>query len=337
MSIYEVFMKKFLILLLAATMIFGCFSLVSCQNDGEAESTTTADPAPVTDPDDSGTTAADPDVTTPENSDNTTAGTPDGPPSPPVDDGTYVDIIANGATEYVIRYAFDCESLYKGVAEELAEAIKNKTGATVTVKSDFIVGNSKPGAYEILIGKTNREDSINSVKDLRVSQFIVKLSGTRIVLGGGSPIAACSAVGYFVKNIVDKAENNVLRMKSDYSYISDGSDVMSLAGVSISNYTIVIPEHFTGSDYRVAVYLKAHLYNLYQVNLEIQTDVNTYPNELLIGATKRTTVSAPKTAHGYSVEIAGGKVQMQAASIYAYDALNTYITSKFFNKLYQTI
>jgi len=104
---------------------------------------------------------------------------------------------------------------------------------------------------------------------------------------------------------------------------------LKLGGVPMSEYTIVLPERFLGSDYRVAVYLKKHLDFLCGTNLEIQTDAKDYGHEILIGATKRTTAKSP-SGHEYSADLKDGDLQLQAASVYAYDALNTYLTSTLF-------
>jgi len=106
----------------------------------------------------------------------------------------------------------------------------------------------------------------------------------------------------------------------------------NINGTPITNYTIVIPENFLVSDYRLAVYLKKQLDTLYGSNVAIATDKSTYANEILVGNTKRTTAAAPIGENEYAIEIKDGTLQLQASSMYAYEELLNCVTKKIFRE-----
>jgi len=315
-------MKKIVTLLLAIILLFSAFTLIACDKGegaagtGTGATTTTEKPKDPEQPKD---------PETPE--------TPEEPEYVELPEN-YVGIAVNGESEYVIRYPYDKENELRGVCEQIAAEIKAKTGVDIAVKSDFIVGNSKPLECEILVGSTNRVESTSAISKLKKGQFAVKLCDKKIVLAGRDASAVSFAVGYFLESVVgacDYGKNLGVEIGLDKTYSANAA--LKIDGVDISKFTIVIPEKFLGSDYRVAVYLKKHISDVYGADLEIYTDVNTYDHEILIGSTKRTTADAPATAHGYSADIKDGKVQLQAASVYAYDALSSYLQTRLFNPI----
>jgi len=317
-------LKKILSLILALCTVIACFGLVACQNGDGVD---TSGNTPTEAPEPSGSL---PDIEDPEDPDNSDL-PEDIPSEDPKLPDNYVGIVVDGKTDYVIRYPYNKSEL-SDICDQVAAAIKEKTGVDVDVRSDFIVGNSKPGECEILIGSTNREESTKAVEGFTDGQFAVRVYDKKIVLNGSGSTGIYFAVGYFISSVIESSEygkNVGIEKDLNKTYRSEAS--LKINNVDISKFTIVIPEKFLGSDYRAAVYLKKHIFDIYGANLEIFTDAETYEHEILIGSTKRTTAAAPATAHGYSADVKDGRIQLQAASVYAYDSLSAYLQTSFFN------
>lgn len=104
----------------------------------------------------------------------------------------------------------------------------------------------------------------------------------------------------------------------------------NICGKSLSDFTIVIPERFLISEYRIAIYLKQRFKEAYDVTVDVKTDGEEYGAEILIGKTRRTTSDAPKTANAYSIAAKDGTLQLLASSMFAYDALNDCLLEKVF-------
>jgi len=204
-------------------------------------------------------------------------------------------------------------------------SIGTATDSTIVIPSTY---NGKPVtkiAANAFAGK-------NNIKSIYIPKSITEV--------GAGALKNCTGLNKIIY-IGNKADWNKVTVASDWAEglnavmteCTDGIvSSVKFNGIPFSEYTIVIPEAFLGSDYRVAVYLKKQLDTLYGTNLEIQTDAKDYGYEILIGSTKRTTAKAP-TGHYYSVNFKDGDLQLQAASVYAYDALNDYLTGTLFKNV----
>lgn len=91
----------------------------------------------------------------------------------------------------------------------LNKSLKELTGAAFTIKSDFMMPNeSTDGAYEILVGATNRPESAAAREGLAVNEYVVRVDGNKIVIAGGTDIMTERAVKAFLDLL--NAENGFL-------------------------------------------------------------------------------------------------------------------------------
>ena len=68
----------------------------------------------------------------------------------------------------------------------LNKSLKELTGAAFTIKSDFMKPNeSADGAFEILVGATNRPESASAREGLAVNEYVIRVDGNKIVIVGG--------------------------------------------------------------------------------------------------------------------------------------------------------
>ncbi len=112
-------------------------------------------------------------------------------------------------------------------ATALCAAINSATGATaltgISVVSDADVA-AQDGAYEILVGNTNRAASVDAKKGLGDNQYIIKFLDERtVVLLGSSPKGTVKAVEAFINTYLpydteeEEYKVDVLKLPSDLS------------------------------------------------------------------------------------------------------------------------
>lgn len=159
--------------------------------------------------------------------------------------GSISNILAN---EFSVTYSQERSSRELMSARSLAKYLQGITGTKPVTHSDAgeIIGK------EILIGATNREQSIEIDKTLNYMDYYVKVSSDCVVLIGGSPLATESAVNHF-KNAIETGEITSLYQGYEYSfdfdpYIKDSLmyNVDSFVPVWANNFTV--PEWLTDFD-----------------------------------------------------------------------------------------
>ena len=124
-------------------------------------------------------------------------------------------------------------------AIRLRQAILDATGVELELKTDFVREGSdefKVGEYEILIGSTNRDESIAALGRLRSFDWTIERGGTKIVLYSEENIGG--AVDYFIENYIHDGniyipDGEVYTHTADYRF-----DTFEIAGVPISEYAL---------------------------------------------------------------------------------------------------
>lgn len=151
-------------------------------------------------------------------------------------------VIAQGAPEYKVVRSDDSSDAVKDAAIALYQALTDTYGAKLGITTDFEKKGTDPAtryAYEILVGPTNREESVTAQEQIKYNDVLIAVSGTRVVVTGGCDDAVVEAVNYFIENYVKGTE---LLLESDLhdavaaEYPQAG---LKLDGVDISEYTIV--------------------------------------------------------------------------------------------------
>lgn len=171
-------MKRFVLLILALLLTF---SAVSCA-DGEPSATT--EPLPET-------TAA-----------------PETEPEP-----TDVFLLdENGEAAYRIIRPDEGSDAVVQCGIDLKKSLSELTGASFSIKSDFLIPNeSVEEVPEILVGATNRSESIAACEGLTADEYVIRVIGCKIVIAGGSDLMTARAVDAFLAMI--SAENGFMLSK----------------------------------------------------------------------------------------------------------------------------
>ncbi|MBQ8259914.1 MAG: SGNH/GDSL hydrolase family protein [Clostridia bacterium] len=190
-------MKKITIILLVLCMILPSFA--SCAG-GSGEETTAAE-IPV--------------ETTLEE---TTAPVPTG-----------IILASNGASDYVIVRPTECQSFILDAMSDLRKTVADKYGVTLKPQDDWVKGLAKGETYtseapEILIGETNRPESIEVLASLQPGEYKVCVSGNKLVLIGTTDYLTGLAVQEFVKYVKESAEASELTVSNDYTVLKSQDD-----------------------------------------------------------------------------------------------------------------
>lgn len=254
-------MKKTLSLILAILMLLPF--AVACGNNGGSDDT-------------SAIGSTEPEITV----------DPDAP-------GEVFDVAVEGATEYKIIRPEKTSDEVVNAAVKLRHAVMDITGTDVTISEDWYNKNTETlpeTAKEILVGQTNRQESIDALSSIRRRDYVILEKNDRIVITGGSDAAVAEAVDYFIANYVDTDGKKVtyqknLRIFNEHDY-PVGS--ISVAGTPISQFKIVYPQSADSMTENAALNLQDFL--LYNAGIEVKavTDKEAEGEyELLVGNTNR--------------------------------------------------
>ena len=178
-------MKKILALLLLACLLL----LTACgQGAVETELTTTATTESITE------------TTAPAETE------------PPVQDLTLIG--ADGKTAFTVVRADEADGLTVNIAIELQNALKNTYNAKVGISSDISTKREPDGTvindkYEILVGDTNRPESIAARAELEASDtedtYIICVKGKKLIILGKNGFATKFAVKLFMEQYLGRA------------------------------------------------------------------------------------------------------------------------------------
>lgn len=266
-------MKRVLALMLATLMLL--LSFAACT------------PADTPDDETTNTSSNTDEVTTPEQ---TTAPTPTTPAEPEN------QILLADLSDYKIIRPEDSTVTVYNLATSLKNALKELDGApncelkTDTVKEGF--PQLSVGEYEILIGNTNREETLTYKESLRSDDYGYTIIGKKIVIFGYKTETLEKAVEDFISNVVEKKFSDGVFMTASESDIVKGHyevNKVSVEGHSIKKCVIVYPAK-ASREADAAKLLCDYLldatgyYVPYQSDA-VATETGTY--EILIGNTNR--------------------------------------------------
>ena len=133
----------------------------------------------------------------------------------------------NGVTSYKIVRGQRTSDGVKSIAVELRAAMADALGAAPTLSDDFVMDDAQltADAPEILIGETNRPDSIALQQSLPAgNSYAISVRGSRIIIVATNEAVLAEAVDYFIETYVKTAEGGKLMLKGDLSITNTLSD-----------------------------------------------------------------------------------------------------------------
>ena len=178
------------------------------------------------------------------------------------DDVINVPICAvDGIEEYKVVRSENASEDETNVAVDLHQTLY-KVIDGIKISTDY---NS--AAKEILVGNTNRKESIAASEGLRYHDYVVKKVGEKIVIAGGSTEALQAAVDLFKESFIDYEQGRVL-IPIGEGYTYSGAyimDKLSIEGTDISEFKIYNNSYMAKDD------ILAELHNAFGISFEFDS------------------------------------------------------------------
>ena len=182
----------------------------------------------------------------------------------------------------------------------------SETAEGVTIGDDWYKnGDALPAeALEILVGETNRTESIEMKKELLEDDFAVKYfpESRRIVILGGSDEATLEAISYFLEFCFKNGE-----IETSLSFISAGQYAVTeclLNGAPIAEYSLVIPNSSDNDEDYAAELIRNTVAEKTGIKLETVKKSAASGKQIIIGTAAQKTLAA----YEYCCGMEGGNV-----------------------------
>ena len=137
---------------------------------------------------------------------------------------TGILLISGGASSYVIVRPEECQSFITDAMSDMRKAIDEKYGVKIQPQDDWVKGHPKGEAYiseapEILIGDTNRKESMEVLASLQPGEYTVCVRGNKLVLIGTTDYLTGLAVAEFTKYVKAAESTAELAVANEYSVL----------------------------------------------------------------------------------------------------------------------
>lgn len=237
----------------------------------------------------------------------------------PAEKSTAVTFLKDGATAYTILYAGDSDPINTGMsaaAIELSNAIKSTTGVEVAVQSDQDADEAATSGKEILIGHTNRSESQDVLSKLRADDYLIAVSGDKLVIGGGSADKNREAVLKFIQLYFSQTQTSLV-LASDYRYEKFATypvTSITLGGRELSEYSIVYSKDCAS----IANLLSDRLHEVYGYVLPVTAESTEEREcEILVGKTARSQSALSVEDGCYRLKQEGSKLVLTGSDVSA--------------------
>ncbi len=133
-------------------------------------------------------------------------------------------LFANGASEYVVMRADMCAQTISNAAVTVRNALQKYSGGTVGIDNDYVErGTPVPtDTKEILVGMTNRQESIDTHASLKETEYVIKFVGERLVIIGYDDACTEAAAAAFVAMLptitTEQEGTTMLKLPKDYCH-----------------------------------------------------------------------------------------------------------------------
>ncbi|MBQ8803412.1 MAG: hypothetical protein IJZ53_07265 [Tyzzerella sp.] len=212
--------------------------------------------------------------------------------------------------------------------QDLAETLQAAMGKSVKIVNDT---EETDVATEILIGKTNREQSIADSQGVREGDGWVKFHDGCIVIQGDTTEKLESAVNYFVENYVpawkDGEEFPVEYSKSYCEFGSYALQTLTFDGIEIYEYSIVTKD---GAETEDAVMIQQHIeaMSTYKLPIISSTDLKEGQKAIVFGSSEARNAAEKCQQLGEKEFL----IEAEEDTLYlcAWDAAEEYILSHMF-------
>ncbi len=217
---------------------------------------------------------------------------------------TYATKILEGWQDYTIVYPDEASATVSNAFAELRNAIKEKYGVSLPIKSDFKLPYEElpVGTLEILIGETNRPESIAAREVIKSNDYTVEFANNRLVIVGGSEEATAEAIAHVIDYLLKDDGLNIPANNKFYVAGKYTVGTLTINGVHISEYQLVRGSGMNAAERLMMSQLRDVIASVsgYKLNLAMPTDAET-EYEILIGNTGREATSKELNDGTYAI------------------------------------
>lgn len=233
------------------------------------------------------------------------------------DSPEYQIITLEDMANYIIIRPEEASDTILSAAIDLRKALKD-SNIDIELSDDFYRENSTDfaiGEYEILIGKTNRPESVEFCKNMRKKDYGYRIDNGKILISGGSDESTEKAVNLFIENIANGNMSDGVFYSSEYdtmlldNYALDSLTVGS-DNTSISEFSVVYSQDANLTEYAIAEMLVELIDENAGFTLSLIPDSQEKTeHEILVGNTSR----SPKVeleSDEYCIEVSDGNISL---------------------------
>ena len=224
-------------------------------------------------------------------------------------------IAEGGKTSFKLVRAEMASAYEKTITSDLAGFLTEKTGVSVPVSDDWVneaLGYTE-GEFEVLIGRTNRDESEIVYSNLRADDFAVTVVGTKVVIAAFTELKMNEAINYFKEKLqAGSGSATFAAADSKISRAIYGISAITVNGVELSNYKIVYKTGTVAEMKAAALLLQEKLYETYRYSLGVVTDsADETPFEIVIGGSNRgdsQTEANALNSFDYTAKVSSSKI-----------------------------
>jgi endonuclease/exonuclease/phosphatase family protein len=233
---------------------------------------------------------------------------------------------------YTIVYSQEASQPVISAAKELSETINKVYGTELPVFSE---AEAHKGKYEILIGKTQRNESVSYVDKLRSAGYGYGIEGKKIVITGRNSETTILALQDFIENVLNR--NNGDNANASIFYSEDDNKTvqgeyllseLSVGKTSIDKFRIVYPGEIVNGEDILADSLASQVSEItgYVLEAVCEYDIDdSAENEIYVGDVEKN-AEMQLNENQYYIGFDGKKIRLYGNSSEAlYRAVNTLI------------
>ena len=215
------------------------------------------------------------------------------------------------------------------LAKDLADSLKEATGASFEHDTDFISWNTArdPEKYEILLGNTNYDETVALLKEIKYFDYAIAIRGRKIVIAAYTETSLRKALTYFKNNflpLIAQDADGDFAIAFDDQYFRSNYNVSSLTldGNPIENYVVVYGKN-TPAGETVAQSVVDVIASATGIYLPIVSDKEAETDcEIIVGKTNRAASADTSDLANlsYNVSLESGKLVIACHSAETGDA-----------------
>lgn len=133
-----------------------------------------------------------------------------------------LSVVADGASEYTIIVRENASDAQSAAARSIVSAIESVTGVKPQWTDDYVESDAAPAAKEILVGLTNREESLEVMSDLNYGEYAIRVMDEKIVIAAWDEQSLAEACRVFADQIQQLGGAGQLTVPHDYAVRDTG-------------------------------------------------------------------------------------------------------------------